>query len=219
MYSIPKIVKETKYYSTYRIIILGYNVFLCTKIWYNKDMEVVNFLESVKDFVYSPVMIGVQVFVALLSLGMAFLLTRIVKDLGGVNRWWEEKRFSLKQGADVDDIQNRPTTQSQFHEQWNNVVRRMNTLEQEQWKLAILEADVLLDRVIQQTGVRGETMGERMKNLNRQSFPLLDTAWQVHGVRNRIAHEPEYTIDASTASRVLALYTRIFVRLGVIPPE
>ena len=186
------------------------------------------FVESIKNFVYSPAMIGVQVFVALFSLGLLFLLARIVKDLGEVHRWWEEKKVSLQQGADQDDMQDRPVAQPQydqqeqylsfFHEQWNAVVERMNTSEQEQWKLAIIEADALLDRAIQQTGVQGDTMGERMKNLSPQSFPLLDSAWQVHRVRNYIAHDPSYTLDVTTASRVFELYRRIFVRLGVIAP-
>ena len=186
------------------------------------------FLESVKNFVYSPAMIGVQVFVVLLSFGLAFLLARIVKDLGGVHRWVEEKRVSLKQGADQDDMQSQSTAGAQqptdqdnafFQEQWNTVVKRMSTSEQEQWKLAIIEADALLDRAIQRTGVQGTTMGERMKNLNPQSFPLLDSAWKAHRVRNYIAHDPSYIIDITTASRVFEMYRRIFVQLGVVVSE
>ena len=68
-------------------------------------MEVVEFFKSIKDFVYSPPMIGVQVFSVLISLSMAFLLARIIKDTGNWERRWKESRVSLKQGVEQDNIQ------------------------------------------------------------------------------------------------------------------
>lgn len=175
--------------------------------------------DSLKDFLYSPLMIGVQVFSGIFAIGLFLLYARMLKDTGWARRL-EESKVSLEQENETDNeeevAQSQSSDMSFFTERWNVVVSRMQSPEEAQWKLAIIEADTLVDYTIQQMGVQGETMGERMKNLNRSSFPLLDSAWKAHRVRNYIAHDPSYQVSAQTAARVFDLYRRIFTRLGFI---
>ncbi|MBP9826904.1 hypothetical protein KBC99_00295 [Candidatus Saccharibacteria bacterium] len=55
-------------------------------------------------------------------------------------------------------------------------------------KNALMEADKLLDYVMQAKGMQGETMGDRLK-LNGQNFSDLNGIWAAHKLRNQIAHE------------------------------
>ena len=85
------------------------------------------------------------------------------------------------------------------------------------WKLAVIEADSMLDDLMTQLGFKGETLGEKLKGANQGNFRSLTTAWEVHTVRNRIAHEGiAYELSQHEAKRVIALYELIFREFGFI---
>ncbi|MDE2399582.1 MAG: hypothetical protein KGL67_01030 [Patescibacteria group bacterium] len=85
------------------------------------------------------------------------------------------------------------------------------------WKLAIMEADSMLDSLLDQLGFRGENLGEKLKSATQDKFRNLSAAWEVHTIRNRIAHEGlSYEISQHEAKRVIALYERIFRDYGFI---
>lgn len=85
------------------------------------------------------------------------------------------------------------------------------------WKLAIIEADAMLDDLMSQLGFRGETLGEKLKSANQEKFRNLTIAWEVHTIRNRIAHEGlSYELSQYEAKRVIALYEMIFRDYGFI---
>lgn len=85
------------------------------------------------------------------------------------------------------------------------------------WKLAIIEADSMLDALMDQLGFRGDSLGEKLKSANQENFRSLTKAWEVHTIRNRIAHEGiSYEISQHEAKRVIAIYEVIFREYGFI---
>src|SRR3989338_4652453 len=75
------------------------------------------------------------------------------------------------------------------NEQWVRVENYMRSENPSDWKIAILEADNILDEVVERMGYRGETLGERMKMIEPSDFLHLDEAWRAHKMRNEIAHK------------------------------
>jgi hypothetical protein len=85
------------------------------------------------------------------------------------------------------------------------------------WKLAIIEADAMLDTLMGELGFKGANLGERLKGADQDRFRNLTIAWEVHAIRNRIAHEGlAFEISAHEAKRVIALYEKIFREYGYI---
>lgn len=74
-------------------------------------------------------------------------------------------------------------------ERWNKISGMFMSQSESDWRLAVIEADSMLDEFIATLGYPGNNMGERMKNMDRRFFPTLDLAWDAHKIRNRIAHE------------------------------
>ena len=69
----------------------------------------------------------------------------------------------------------------------------------------------MLDEMLDSVGYRGETMGDKLKSVEKSDFLTLDLAWEAHKIRNAIAHEgAEFTIDQREARRVISLYERVF---------
>ena len=84
------------------------------------------------------------------------------------------------------------------------------------WKLAIIEADIILDDVLKRQGYAGATLGERLKSISPSSLQSLDDAWQAHKVRNNIAHAgADFVLTNKIARETVMQYERVLTELGV----
>lgn len=80
---------------------------------------------------------------------------------------------------------------------------------------AVSEADKLLDYALKNNGVRGETMGERLKNSHGR-FTNLDAIWSAHKVRNSLAHEAEFDLVPAQAHEAITNFERGLRDLGAL---
>lgn len=100
---------------------------------------------------------------------------------------------------------------------WNRIMEHANSDDEHQWRLAILEADIMLNELLDVLGYKGETMGEKMKMVNRANFNSIDEAWEAHKVRNRVAHEgSENPLTEREKNIVISQYARVFKEFGFI---
>lgn len=83
------------------------------------------------------------------------------------------------------------------------------------WRLAIIEADILLEELLDQRGFRGATIGDRLKGASRDMFHSLDDAWKAHKVRNEIAHRGgDFILSKRMAADAIARYRNAFDELS-----
>ena len=100
---------------------------------------------------------------------------------------------------------------------WNRVLEHSNSEDEHQWRLAILEADIMLNELLDLQGYKGETMAEKLKQVSKSNFNSVDDAWEAHKMRNKVAHEGvEYRIDEREKNRVINLYERVFKEFNFI---
>ncbi len=100
---------------------------------------------------------------------------------------------------------------------WNRVLEHANSDDEHKWRLAILEADIMLNELLDLQGYRGETMADKMKQINRTQFNSIDDAWEAHRMRNRVAHEgSEYPLTERDKNHTINLYERAFKEFGFI---
>jgi hypothetical protein len=100
---------------------------------------------------------------------------------------------------------------------WNGIVEEANSDDERKWRLAILEADIMLNELLDIKGYRGETMADKMKQADRSTFHSIDAAWEAHGVRNKIAHQGSaHLLTAREARRVIGLYEEVFREFNII---
>ncbi|HEY4503041.1 MAG TPA: hypothetical protein VJC14_01235 [Candidatus Paceibacterota bacterium] len=103
------------------------------------------------------------------------------------------------------------------NEHWVRVLDYVFSPNAADWKLAVIEADNMLEALLSQLGFEGESLGDRLKAASQEEFRNLAIAWEVHTVRNRIAHEgSNFPLSQHEAKRVVALYEGIFRQYGYI---
>ncbi len=96
-------------------------------------------------------------------------------------------------------------------QRWERVQTLLHSASESDWRLAILEADVMLDEMVGHMGYHGDSLGEKLKGVEKSDFTTLDLAWEAHGVRNHIAHEgAAFSLTEREAQRVVKLYEDVF---------
>lgn len=103
------------------------------------------------------------------------------------------------------------------NERWNKTLTYLFSSSPGDWKLAVIEADSMLESLMGELGFKGETLGDKLKSATQENFQGLTSAWEVHTIRNRIAHEGlSFELPQREAKRVIALYEAIFRQYGFI---
>ncbi len=116
----------------------------------------------------------------------------------------ERRRFAAAQRTVVaHDV---PKTQLR----WNRILEQAGSDSEQSWRLAILEADIMLNELLDVMGYRGETMADKMRGVDRTNFNSIDLAWEAHKIRNKIAHDGSaHQLTPRETRRVIALYEKV----------
>ena len=91
---------------------------------------------------------------------------------------------------------------------WREIKGHMDSDIPEQWKMAIIEADALIDSILKKTGYEGDTLGEKLKNIEPSDFDNIQNVWEAHKIRNRIVHDSKYPITKEEAKGVIGKYEK-----------
>ena len=79
------------------------------------------------------------------------------------------------------------------------------------WKLAIIEADIILEKILDEAGYAGASIGDKLKSASPTQFTTIDDAWEAHKVRNKIAHEGgDFVLTKKLAQDTIHRYKRVF---------
>jgi hypothetical protein len=97
------------------------------------------------------------------------------------------------------------------NERWEKIQEHVHSDNPNDWRLAIIEADILLDELVSNIGYTGDTLGDKLKQVVRGDMETLENAWQAHKVRNQIAHTgSDFILTKREAQRVIDLYASVF---------
>ncbi len=100
---------------------------------------------------------------------------------------------------------------------WNRIIEQTNSDNEQNWRLAILEADIMLSELLDLKGYKGDTMADKMKQIGKADFNTVDDAWEAHKIRNQIAHGgASYQLNHREARRAIGLYERVLKEARVI---
>jgi hypothetical protein len=165
---------------------------------------------SIMDFLGSlwSVYVFLALLISLLLLGLYtyasmwrwYFYGQADKELRENERLYQEKFKGAAKHSRLTDIENNVATDNP-----NN------------WKLAIIEADIVLDGILKERGYLGNTLGERLRSISPNQLATLQDAWEAHKTRNMIAHEgPDFVLTKRMADETIARYKRVFAEFGVL---
>jgi len=97
------------------------------------------------------------------------------------------------------------------NKRWARIVDHLESDNESDWRLAILEADLILEEMLNSMGYQGDTIAEKLKGIERSDFNTIDQAWDGHKIRNQIAHQGgDFRLTNREARRVAGLFEKVF---------
>jgi len=109
-----------------------------------------------------------------------------------------------------------PAAGGALQSRWNEVVSHIESAREAEWKLAVIEADKLADDTLKTAGFPGDSMGERLMNIERGRLQSLEGLWDAHKIRNKLVHDVGYFLRYAEARRAVQLYEKALRELGAL---
>lgn len=163
-------------------------------------------LEALVDFYYSTFFLVIKFFlgVYVTVLFVDLILVIILKGFGS------DVRVMLK-GMDMP-IESR----GGMHKKWKKITDRLASGNPSQYKVAILEADMLINKVLSDMRIPGGNMMERLEFLRPEQIPDREGLKQAHLIRNKIIYEKDFAIEKEKAAEILNIFEKFIRQLELL---
>lgn len=151
------------------------------------------------------------------SLKFSSVIISIILSFGVLMLLFKIARLRRKRVVHLADFFVREEIPEMRVNRWAEIGKKIESENSADWKMAIIEADSIIDSIIQRIGYKGENLGERLKNIEPSDFENLQNVWEAHKVRNRIVHEAErFELAKEEAKAVLEKYKKALKELKYI---
>jgi hypothetical protein len=104
-----------------------------------------------------------------------------------------------------------PIEQLEKESRWTHIQDLIKSYNENDWRQAIIEADIILEEMLDKMQYDGVTIGDKLKNVERSDFVTLDKAWSAHKVRNQIAHDgSNFKVTRDIAEKTIKDFEEVF---------
>ncbi|OHB05349.1 MAG: hypothetical protein A3A26_02050 [Candidatus Zambryskibacteria bacterium RIFCSPLOWO2_01_FULL_47_14] len=129
----------------------------------------------------------------------------------------EKKNYGSSEDSLLDEFMEEVSSKKKLEDKWDRVLAHSYSDHASDWRLAIMEADIMLDEALRAKGFVGESVGEMLKLVKEGDMQNIETAWEAHKVRNRIAHSGgDFELNERETRRVITLFEAVLKELGAI---
>ena len=118
-------------------------------------------------------------------------------------------------GDAVELLTYRPYGFPKMRRRWLRIMKRLDTGNESEFKLSIIEADGLLDDMLKKMNLPGATVDDRIQKVTSLMISNVTELKSAHQIRNSVVYDPDYRISSSEAKRVLLVYQRTFEELDL----
>lgn len=103
-----------------------------------------------------------------------------------------------------------------YNKEWKKIKDRLNTGLESEYKLAIIEADSLLNNILSKMGYSGASLGERLDKISPTVLSNIEEIRQAHQTRNNIVHDPNYVLSLEETKNTLSIFEKTLIDLGAL---
>lgn len=129
--------------------------------------------------------------------------------------WKFHPHFDVGKGKPKEKMKN--LRRSYFKDRWEKLLKKYTaTPTPDSLRLAIIEADALVDNLLKDMNFPGDHLADRLSYLNNQQIKSLEGLWEAHRLRNEVVHHPTGAISVRQGTAALTKYEAFFKELEVI---
>ena len=153
----------------------------------------------------------------LLIVKLVFLVVTII--LGGFTIFAISRthymQWSFTQSA-AEFLTQRPYGAKRITKVWNKIKQDLENGSESEYKLAIIEADNMLESALKRMGYGGVTLEECLAKLTSATLPNIEEIYQAHQIRNNIVRDPNFVLSIDEAQKIISIYEKAFRDLQIL---
>jgi hypothetical protein len=124
--------------------------------------------------------------------------------------------FDLKTEEYMDILGVGNLTRRRSLKGWEQIRKRILSSEQQDWKIAILEADKILDEILKMSGYIGSNLDDRLELIKQENLKVLEEIKNAHNVAKQIVEDPVMELTKEDAIISLKSYKKAFIELNLL---
>jgi len=101
-----------------------------------------------------------------------------------------------------------------YENKWSDIEKTLE-MGEAGLKVAVIDADKLLDHALIAKNFKGQTMGERMKSAGN-ALGNQNDVWSAHKLRNKLVHEQDVKVSKRQAKTSLAAFKKSLKSIGAL---
>lgn len=99
---------------------------------------------------------------------------------------------------------------------WDKIMARLESGNESEYKVAIIEADNLIEDLVTRLGYKGSDTREKLESIPEGQIENIDRIKEAHEVRNRVIHEDDFSLSKEEARKVLEDFSELLRFFQVI---
>lgn len=107
-------------------------------------------------------------------------------------------------------------SKGKMSKRWSTLLKRLESGNPSQYKVSILEADAIVEDVLDKIGYAGGNMTERLAKANSVQIENLEDLRIAHEVRNDIVYNQDYEVTLEEAKNTISVFERFLTDLDVM---
>ncbi len=96
------------------------------------------------------------------------------------------------------------------------ILAKASTDKPDDLRLAIIEADALVDTYLKKLGYEGEHMADRLSQIIPEEVGSLEALWRAHRMRNEVVHTPGFAVTPAEGRDALKSFELFLTDLGAL---
>lgn len=99
---------------------------------------------------------------------------------------------------------------------WQQIKKRIASSAQQDWKLAVLEADTIFNEILKMAGYLGNDIDKKLEILTKDNLSNLDDIKKAHFLSAQIMKDPGMELKKEDAIVALKAYKKAFIELNLL---
>lgn len=138
--------------------------------------------------------------------------------IGIVILGFKTKKFWSKIGKMTESMEavSQIKEKEKMSQKWKDITNKAVSHIESDRKIAVIEADKLIDELIKRIGFKGKDMGDRLKQINPNQISNINDIWQAHKIRNNLVHDAYFKLAENDTNYVMRVYENTLKELDIL---
>lgn len=110
----------------------------------------------------------------------------------------------------------KPYGVKKMNKSWLKIIARLDTFLESEYKVAVIEADDMLDSGLKKLGYAGKDLDERLGKINPAILSNIENVRETHKIRDLLVSDPNYRLDLDRAQKILEVYKTALQNLQIL---